>query len=93
MAEKKKYEEAMKIDDSELEKIIGGLSTEDQEKINEALADVGKTVKNITDTLELVYNAAETNTCPICKDKSLPLVDKCKPSDFLNHVKLVHYSK
>ena len=96
MSENKK-KSAKKIEDADLEKIGGGTALDDVdstfEDIIETTQNVGKTVQNITNSLELVYKAAETNTCPLCNRPILPGVEKCKPSDFLRHAKTVHYSK
>ena len=97
MSDNKKTKNAKKIEDFDLEKIIGGTTLDDTdsnlEEVIELAGNVGKTVQNLSNTLELVYKAAETNTCPFCNDKILPLADKCKPSDFLKHAKIKHYSK
>lgn len=84
-----------KIDDSDLEKISGGdLTPQDCEKVaNEiaaALQGAGLILARISDLLQLIKTAMDTNTCPICNQKIIPGAESCELMDFVQHIKVAH---
>ncbi len=90
MAENKNIENLKKIEDDILEKIAGGVVTDEEieaqrEKAQEALEKAGQAGENFANTLSLIDEAVKTNICPICKQQIVPGAKKCKVIDFLNH--------
>ena len=97
MAENKIIEDAKKIEDKDLDKVSGGYTPEELEPVMDdldaLLKGAGNVFHSLSEALQMINEAAETNTCPICKEKIIPLADKCKPEDFLNHFMVVHDNK
>ena len=94
MAENKDIKNIISIADSDLEKIIGGLSPEEAdaalEEVGELLNDVGKTAQNVGSAISKLAVAVKTNTCPYCNNKILPGADKCSAKDFYDHYQIFH---
>ncbi|MBQ1567870.1 MAG: hypothetical protein IIZ80_08300 [Erysipelotrichaceae bacterium] len=94
MAENKKIENAKKIEDGDLEKVSGGITSEDVKEagkdINEALMSIANFFEKFGDLIQLIKTATETNTCPICKQRILPQAEQCEPMDFVRHIQAAH---
>ena len=94
MAENNKINKSFKIEDSDLDKISGGLSAQDYEKaandIAATLRGVGVIVEKLGDLLMIINTAMETNTCPICNQKIIPGAERCELMDLLQHFKATH---
>ncbi len=92
MAENKKI-----IEDSDLNKVSGGLSAQDYEKaacdIVDVLKGVGEVFEKFGDLLQLIKTAMDTNTCPICNQSIIPLAENCELMDFVQHIKAAHSDK
>ena len=94
MAENNKIENAKKIEDGDLEKVSGGITSEDVKEagkdINEAIMSIANFFEKFGDLIQLIKTAIDTNTCPICNQKILPLAKKCELTDFVDHIKAAH---
>ena len=82
------------IEDSDLDKVAGGLSIQDYENaingIAAALRGAGTVLGNLSDVLQLIKTSMDTNTCPICNQKIVPLAENCELMDLINHIKIAH---
>ena len=84
------------IEDSDLNKVAGGLSVQDVENaandVEGALKGIGMILDKFTDLLQLIKKTMGTNTCPICNQSIVPLAEKCELTDFVQHIKAAHPS-
>lgn len=90
MAENKNPEYLKKVEDDALEKIAGGVTTdekieEQRQKAQEALETVSQAGENLFKSIEQVNEAIKTNICPICNQPIVSNGKKCRLVDVLNH--------
>lgn len=82
------------IEESELNKVTGGIYIRDIEKsaddIAEVLRGVGAIFSGLGELLQLLQTSMETNTCPVCKQKIVPLAEQCDLLELINHIKVAH---
>ena len=82
------------IEESELNKVTGGIYIRDIEKsaddIAEVLRGVGAIFSSLGELLQLIQTSMETNTCPACKQKIVPLAEQCDLLELINHIKVAH---
>jgi hypothetical protein len=94
MAENNKIENTKIVEDSDLNKVSGGLTAEDYQKganqVEDVIKGIGTILEKFGDMLQLIKTAIDTNTCPICNQKILPLAEKCELTDFVDHIKAAH---
>ncbi len=98
MAEKK-YENEKSISDDELKGVAGGdyepekILQERADDIQALLVALGNSFQNLGETLLILKNAIETNTCPVCSGTITPGAEKADIEDFVNHYLLAHTNK
>lgn len=94
MMENNKIDNTRIIEDGDLNNVSGGLSAQDYEKaandIAATLKGVGVILEKFGDLLQIIKTSLDTNTCPLCNQKIVPLAEQCELNDFLQHVKTTH---